>query len=73
MAEPARLAGGQARSSIPIVAIRHRMTLDPRQTATIDIASGIAERARRRSASSASTRTGISPTASSTSPGRTAA
>ena len=31
----------------PIVAIRHRMTLDPQQTATIDIVSGIGRDARR--------------------------
>jgi cellobiose phosphorylase len=43
MAVAGRLAGGAGSVLDPIVAIRHRMTLDPQQTATIDIASGIAE------------------------------
>jgi len=43
MAEAGKLAGGQGSVLDPIVAIRHRITLEPRQTATIDMASGIAE------------------------------
>ncbi len=43
MTDAARLSGNQGSVLDPIVAIRHRMTLDPHQTATIDIASGIAE------------------------------
>ncbi|MGE3176315.1 MAG: glucoamylase family protein [Vicinamibacterales bacterium] len=37
------LSGGQGSVLDPIVAIRHRMTLEPRQTATIDVVSGMAE------------------------------
>ncbi|MEO8753592.1 MAG: cyclic beta 1-2 glucan synthetase, partial [Casimicrobiaceae bacterium] len=37
------LAGNQGSVLDPIVAIRHRIELEPQQTATIDIASGIAE------------------------------
>ncbi len=37
------LGGHQGSVLDPIVAIRHRITLDPMQTATIDIASGIAD------------------------------
>ncbi|MGE5731080.1 MAG: glucoamylase family protein, partial [Gemmatimonas sp.] len=37
------LSGNQGSVLDPIVAIRHRLTLDPQQTATIDIASGMAE------------------------------
>ena len=40
---PAALSGSQGSVLDPIVAIRHRITLDPQQTATIDIVSGIAE------------------------------
>jgi cellobiose phosphorylase len=43
MTDLAKLQGGEGSVLDPIVAIRHRMTLDPQQTATIDIASGIAE------------------------------
>ncbi|MGZ5100274.1 MAG: GH36-type glycosyl hydrolase domain-containing protein, partial [Usitatibacter sp.] len=43
MTDAGRLSGKQGSVLDPIVAIRHRMTLDPQQTATIDIASGIAE------------------------------
>ena len=43
MTDAGRLSGSQGSVLDPIVAIRHRMTLDPQQTATIDIASGIAE------------------------------
>ena len=37
------LSGSQGSVLDPIVAIRHRMTLEPRQTATIDVVSGMAE------------------------------
>jgi cellobiose phosphorylase len=37
------LAGGQGSVLDPIVAIRHRMTLEPQQTVTVDIATGMAE------------------------------
>ncbi|MEO7743548.1 MAG: glucoamylase family protein [Usitatibacter sp.] len=40
--EAGMLSGSQGSVLDPIVAIRHRITLDPRQTATVDIASGIA-------------------------------
>ena len=43
MTDAGRLSGQQGSVLDPIVAIRHRMTLDPQQTATIDIASGVAE------------------------------
>ena len=43
MTDAGRLSGNQGSVLDPIVAIRHRMTLDPQQTATIDIASGVAE------------------------------
>jgi cyclic beta-1,2-glucan synthetase len=43
MDEAGRLGGADGSVLDPIVAIRRRVTLDPRQTATIDIASGIAE------------------------------
>ena len=39
----ARLSGSQGPVLDPIVAIRHRITLEPHQTATIDIVSGMAE------------------------------
>ncbi len=38
-----RLGGNQGSVLDPIVAIRHRMVLEPQQTATIDVASGMAE------------------------------
>ncbi|MBK7593185.1 MAG: hypothetical protein IPI27_18565 [Betaproteobacteria bacterium] len=38
-----RLSGSEGSVLDPIVAIRHRVTLDPRQTATIDIVTGMAE------------------------------
>ena len=38
-----RLSGSQGSVLDPIVAIRHRIVLDPQQTATIDIASGMAD------------------------------
>ena len=43
MTDAGRLSGNQGSVLDPIVAIRHRITLDPQQTATIDIASGVAE------------------------------
>jgi cyclic beta-1,2-glucan synthetase len=43
MTRPGPLAGGAGTVLDPIVAIRHRLVLEPRQTATIDIASGVAE------------------------------
>ncbi|MEO8755831.1 MAG: cyclic beta 1-2 glucan synthetase, partial [Casimicrobiaceae bacterium] len=43
MTEPDRLSGSHGSVLDPVVAIRHRMTLDPQQTATINIVSGIAE------------------------------
>ncbi len=43
MNDAGRLSGNQGSVLDPIVAIRHRMTLDSQQTATIDIASGIGE------------------------------
>jgi cyclic beta-1,2-glucan synthetase len=43
MDDAGKLSGSQGSVLDPIVAIRHRITLDPQQTATIDIASGMAE------------------------------
>ncbi len=43
MLDAGRLSGNQGSVLDPIVAIRHRITLDPQQTATIDMASGMAE------------------------------
>ena len=43
MTEAGRLSGSEGSVLDPIVAIRHRVTLDPEQTATIDIASGMAD------------------------------
>jgi hypothetical protein len=43
MTEPGRLAGGQGSVLDPIVAIRHRIALEPQQTATIDIVTGMAD------------------------------
>ena len=43
MIDAGRLKGSQGAVLDPIVAIRHRLTLDPRQTATIDIVSGMGE------------------------------
>ena len=43
MTDAGRLSGHQGSVLDPIVAIRHRITLDPQQRVTIDIASGIAE------------------------------
>jgi hypothetical protein len=43
MSDAGNLAGGEGSVLDPIVAIRHRITLEPQQTATIDIASGVAE------------------------------
>ncbi len=43
MTEVAQLSGTQGSVLDPIVAIRHRLSLDPQQTATIDVASGIAD------------------------------
>ncbi len=43
MTEAGSLAGSEGSVLDPVVAIRHRMTLEPNQTATIDIASGMAE------------------------------
>ena len=41
--DAARLSGSEGSVLDPIVAIRHRVTLDPEQTATIDIVSGMAD------------------------------
>src|SRR4029079_503735 len=43
MVEPGRLAGGQGSVLDPIVAIRHRITLDPQQTAIVDMTFGMAD------------------------------
>ncbi len=43
MTEVGRLSGTQGSVLDPIVAIRHRMSLEPQQTATIDIVTGIAD------------------------------
>jgi cellobiose phosphorylase len=43
MSKAGPLAGGAGSVLDPVVAIRHRIALDPQQTATIDIATGIAE------------------------------
>ena len=43
MIDAGSLSGSQGSVLDPIVAIRHRITLDPQQTATIDIAFGIGE------------------------------
>ncbi len=43
MKGPAALLGGQGSVLDPIVAIRHRITLDPGESATIDIVSGACE------------------------------
>ncbi len=43
MTDAGTLSGSQGSVLDPIVAIRHRITLDPQQTATIDIASGMTE------------------------------
>ena len=43
MTEAGRLSGSEGSVLDPIVAIRHRVTLEPEQTATIDIASGMAD------------------------------
>ena len=43
MSEPAALSGSDGSVLDPIVAIRYRLTLDPEQTATIDMVSGIGE------------------------------
>ena len=43
LTEPAALSGSQGSVLDPIVAIRRRITLEPRQTVTIDIVSGIGE------------------------------
>nr|WP_171165869.1 glycoside hydrolase family 94 protein [Usitatibacter palustris] len=43
MAEAGRLSGGQGSVLDPIVSIRHRIVLDPQQTVTIDLTSGVAE------------------------------
>ncbi len=42
MAEAGALAGGEGSVLDPVVAIRHRMKLEPQQTATVDIATGMA-------------------------------
>jgi len=42
MLEAGRLSGSEGSVLDPIVAIRHRITLDPQQTATVDIATGVA-------------------------------
>ncbi|MCM2329603.1 MAG: cyclic beta 1-2 glucan synthetase, partial [Lysobacter sp.] len=43
MLEPGPLAGGAGSVLDPVVAIRHRITLEPQQTAIVDIASGMAD------------------------------
>ena len=43
MLEPGPLSGGQGSVLDPIVAIRQKLTLDPQQTATIDMAFGMAD------------------------------
>ncbi len=43
MRGPAALSGSQGSVLDPIVAIRHRITLDPGESATIDIVSGVGE------------------------------
>ncbi len=43
MTEPGPLAGHQGSVLDPIVAIRHRLTLEPQTTATIDIVTGMAD------------------------------
>jgi cyclic beta-1,2-glucan synthetase len=43
MTDAGSLSGHQGSVLDPIVAIRHRMTLDPQQTATIDVAYGMSE------------------------------
>ena len=43
MADPAPLSGREGSVLDPIVAIRHQITLDPEETVTIDIVSGIGE------------------------------
>ena len=43
MLEPGRLSGSQGSVLDPIVAIRQKLTLDPQQTATIDMAFGMAD------------------------------
>ena len=48
MTRSRRLSGSEGSVLDPIVAIRHRVTLEPEQTATIDIASGVGRNARRR-------------------------
>jgi cellobiose phosphorylase len=40
---PGKLEGHEGSVLDPVVAIRHRFTLEPRQTATLDMASGVAE------------------------------
>jgi cyclic beta-1,2-glucan glucanotransferase len=42
MLEAGKLGGSEGSVLDPVVAIRHRITLDPQQTATVDIASGVA-------------------------------
>jgi len=43
MSDPAPLSGSEGSVLDPIVAIRYRLTLDPEQSATIDMVSGIGE------------------------------
>ncbi|HEY2629296.1 MAG TPA: glucoamylase family protein, partial [Usitatibacter sp.] len=43
MSDGEKLSGSQGSVLDPIVAIRHRIVLDPHQTATVDIVSGMAE------------------------------
>nr|WP_171096562.1 glycoside hydrolase family 94 protein [Usitatibacter rugosus] len=43
LTDAGKLSGSQGSVLDPIVAIRHRVTLDPDQTATIDIATGMSE------------------------------
>ncbi|MCC7325973.1 MAG: cyclic beta 1-2 glucan synthetase [Burkholderiales bacterium] len=43
MDAPGRLSGAHGSVLDPVMAIRHRITLDPRQTATLDLVYGVAE------------------------------
>ena len=45
MTDAARLSGSQGSVLDPVVAIQYRITLDPEQTATIDMVFGVVRRA----------------------------
>ncbi|MCK7494519.1 MAG: hypothetical protein MZW92_27650 [Comamonadaceae bacterium] len=73
MSESAALSGSEGSVLDPIVAIRHRITLDPEESATIDIVSGIGEtRDAVPGPGRRNTRIGVSRIASSIWRGRTA-